>query len=181
MKISRSAMGILCKRSVRSSEKDMYNGLIMIQTIMCKMRVRSDNLAKRRILASILNRIVKKMNDAVNEKKHDNAKSTWITINASVKIPIHAVDIPALKRLSAPSAPNLLFHSTWIRASANIPNKIPVTIKPPLKRKATGAIPKSLSALCVQVNQGETIIDTPIIVMAKIGAMIPNHTAIFGS
>jgi hypothetical protein len=65
-------------------------------------------------------------------------------------------------------------------AIVNTPKSMPVTIKPTLKIGATGEIPKSLSALYVQLNQGERIIATLIEVMAKIGVIIPNQTAILG-
>jgi hypothetical protein len=57
----------------------------------------------------------------------------------------------------------------------------PQKINPELKIGATFDTPRSLSALSVQLNLGERAIEMPIDARAQIGAMIPNHAAIFGS
>ena len=100
---------------------------------------------------------------------------------ASVYTPAPTAPIPTKRSPIAPNKPKILSLSACIRAmeKSNVSN--PVNLRPELKIKATLEIPRSLRALDVQSNHGESAIDTPINTEAQTGAKIPNHAAIFGS
>ena len=125
-------------------------------------------------------RIPSRIEDEISEPKQEKAKRMCMTKKASVKIPTPTTEIPMKRSPIAPSNPSMLSLSIRTKETANIDKRIPVTMRPELNMGAAFETPRSLSAFCVQLNQGEIAIEIPMEVKAKISAMIPIQAAISG-
>jgi len=122
-----------------------------------------------------------RIEDKVREIKQAKAKRICISMKASVKTPTPTIDTPITKSPFAPAKQRRLSHSTPANEIANIEMRIPVSMRPELKMGATSETPRSLRALCVQLNHGERAIEILMETAAQIGAAAPSHADISGS
>jgi hypothetical protein len=122
-----------------------------------------------------------RMDDEIRDAKTAIEKRTCIIIKVSVNTPTPIVEMPTPSSPMPPTEPRILPRSIRMKEIANIDKSTPVMIRPELKIGATFDTPRSLRALLVQLNHGESLIEIPMEVIAHIIAMIPIHEPTFGS
>jgi len=99
----------------------------------------------------------------------------------SEKIPIAVKAAASSMNNIAPIFPSVFFSRSPNSPSPNMPVRIPPRMRPVLKRVdvAPSTMPRSLSALSVQLNCGQRSIARNMQMKASIGAAIPHEPKIF--